>query len=103
MSVIVTGMEMPKNCVECNENGIRNLLDCDLILSGCANCGRHPKCPLKSVDGLIEKLKHCADRKLGIALGCNNLNERQKHIEAVNTYQHCISIIKEYCGMEDAE
>ena len=45
--MIVIDMDMPKNCVECHEKGIQELLECRLIFSGCANCGRHPKCPIK--------------------------------------------------------
>ena len=83
MSVIVTGIDMPKNCVCCNDNGIREILDCKLIFSGCANCGRHPYCPLKNVDGLIEKLNECADDKsTGEQVGID----------------FAIEIIKDYCG-----
>lgn len=40
------GIPMPINCEECEERHIRSIFDCQLIFSGCANCGRHPKCPL---------------------------------------------------------
>jgi hypothetical protein len=41
-------LKMPKNCIDCNNMGLRDLLKCDLIFSGCANCGRHPNCPIKA-------------------------------------------------------
>ena len=47
--MIQIDIPMPDNCEECDERGIRQLLWCRLIHSGCANCGRHPKCPLKEV------------------------------------------------------
>lgn len=46
---VIFDIPMPENCVECDERAIRQLLWCKLIFSGCANCGRHPKCPLKEV------------------------------------------------------
>lgn len=46
--MIILDMEMPKSCVECDEIGIRAILECRLIFSGCANCGRHPNCPIKA-------------------------------------------------------
>lgn len=53
---------MPINCVECDNRGIRGIVDCKLIYSGCANCGRHPNCPLKDdsemrVDDILEILE----------------------------------------------
>lgn len=46
--MILLDMEMPKNCVECDKIGIRAILECRLIFSGCANCGRHPNCLIKA-------------------------------------------------------
>ena len=112
MSVIVTRIDMPKSCDICSYMETNDdLMSSDYRYMYCGQpymgdyvtdyvACRHPDCPLKSVDGLIEKINHCVDRKLSIALGCNDLNERQKHMEAVNAYQRCISIIKEYCGMD---
>lgn len=48
--VIIKDLEMPQNCVKCNETGLQALLGCQLIFNGCANCGRHPNCPLIKVD-----------------------------------------------------
>lgn len=47
--IAIKGMKMPKNCVECNDLGLQEALDCRLIYSGCANCGRHPDCPLVEI------------------------------------------------------
>ena len=47
--MIQIDIPMPTNCKECDEREIRQLLWCRLIYSGCANCGRHPNCPLKEV------------------------------------------------------
>lgn len=47
--IAIKGMEMPKNCVECNDLGLQGTLGCRLIYSGCANCGRHPDCPLVEI------------------------------------------------------
>ena len=86
MSVIVTGIDIPKSCGECNASGTgacRKWFDVKEI-----GLKRSERCPLKSVDGLIEKLNECVDDKstgeqVGIDLA--------------------IDIIKEYCGMEDEE
>ena len=48
MAVIIP-ISVPNNCIDCNAIGIRTMLDCKLIYDGCANCGRHPNCPLKEV------------------------------------------------------
>ena len=45
--MVLLDMEMPQNCVVCNNMGLRYFLECNLIFSGCANCGRHPNCPIK--------------------------------------------------------
>jgi len=52
--VAIKDMEMPKNCVECNHMDLQQAINCQLIYSGCANCGRHPNCPLIE----IEERKH---------------------------------------------
>ena len=86
MSMIVTGMEMPKFCGECNASGTgvcRKWVSVKELGSK-----RSELCPLKSVDGLIEKLNECAD---------NKSTGEQVGIDLA------IDVIKEYCGMEDAE
>jgi len=94
MGVIISEMKMPKNCVCCNDIGIREILGCKLIFSGCANCGRHPYCPLKSVDGLIEKINKLAysETEYGI---------EEFDASKIVRLDDLIEIIKEYCGMED--
>ena len=47
--VAIKDMEMPKNCVECNHMDLQQAINCQLIYSGCANCGRHPNCPLVEI------------------------------------------------------
>jgi hypothetical protein len=47
--IVIKGAEMPKNCVECNRINLQQAIDCQLIYSGCANCGRHPSCPLTEI------------------------------------------------------
>ena len=47
--MIQIDIPMPKNCIDCDEQGIRYALDCKYLWSGCANCGRHPNCPIKEV------------------------------------------------------
>ena len=53
--VAIKDMKMPKNCVECNHMDLQQAINCQLIYSGCANCGRHPNCPLVEIE----------DRKVG--------------------------------------
>ena len=48
--VAIKDMEMPKNCVECNHMDLQQAINCQLIYSGCANCGRHPNCPLVEIE-----------------------------------------------------
>lgn len=47
--MVAIDIEMPKNCIECDIIGLQQIIDCQLIYSGCANCGRHPSCPLKEI------------------------------------------------------
>ena len=47
--IAIKGMEMPKNCIECDHLDLREALGCQLIYSGCANCGRHSDCPLVEI------------------------------------------------------
>jgi hypothetical protein len=47
--IAIKDMEMPKNCVECNHMDLQQAINCQLIYSGCANCGRHPNCPLVEI------------------------------------------------------
>ena len=85
---------MPINCVDCDNRGIRGIVDCKLIYSGCANCGRHPNCPLKD-DSDVED---CIDRKCVldriqrlIDAEQNNIDEHGDYMnyarERVNAYE----------------
>ncbi len=88
MSVIVTGIDIPKSCGECNASGTgvcRKWFDVKEI-----GLKRSEHCPLKSIDGLIEKI----DKKS---------NSGQWSEATVYGMKKAIAIIKEYCGMEDAE
>lgn len=48
--IAIKDMEMPENCIECNRKDLQQAINCQLIYSGCANCGRHPNCPLVEVE-----------------------------------------------------
>ena len=56
MSILIN-IDMPTNCVVCHERGIREIIDCQLIFSGCANCGRHPNCPLIDFDDIKAEIE----------------------------------------------
>lgn len=61
--MIVIDMDMPENCVECHEKGIQELLECRLIFSGCANCGRHPNCPIKcDIEQIRDEIEQLTSR-----------------------------------------
>ena len=76
MSVIITGMDIPKNCSECKYKGNCESIDyeADIIDLG----ARQEHCPVKTVSGLIDKIK--IYRELPV--------------------KQVIEIIKEYCGEE---
>lgn len=57
--VAIKDMEMPSCCSECDSKGIRAINDCQLIFDGCANCGRHPNCPLIE----IKPSEYCVSRQ----------------------------------------
>ena len=109
MSVIITGIDIQENCAFCpaRETGIsksycNNLLgkriDIDLID---LDKTKPTWCPLKSVDGLIEKMKFFAKRQEEIALAINDENKRYAHIQVANAYHHCAQVIKEYCEVSE--
>ena len=55
--VAIKGMIIPNNCVICNRIGLQQVIKCDLIDSGCDNCGRrgrHPNCPLVEIEEVLE-------------------------------------------------
>ena len=75
---------MPINCVECDNRGIRGIVDCKLIYSGCANCGRHPNCPLKD-DSDVED---CIDRKCVLDKIQRLINAEQNNIDEHGDYMN---------------
>ena len=90
MSVIITGMDMPKHCYDCGchngENG-----ECQVTGSYDTHYNEPPRsCPLKSVDGLIS----------GLEAHKWNKNEGSKAIydSAIND---AITYIKEYCEVKE--
>ena len=60
--IAVTGMKMPKNCVECDNMNLRYSLGCELIFDGCANCGRHPNCPLVEIVTCKDCKSECTEK-----------------------------------------
>ena len=52
MSVLIKGMEMPKNCLECELKALGALLDeyyCPITKIDCLSIGRQNDCPLEEV------------------------------------------------------
>lgn len=75
---------IPINCVDCDNRGIRGIVDCKLIYSGCANCGRHPNCPLKD-DSDVED---CIDRKCVLDKIQRLINAEQNNIDEHGDYMN---------------
>lgn len=84
MSVIVTGIEMPVKCSDCKLRKPLKLHPDDCLLCGC---------PLKSVDGLIEKINKLAysETEYGI---------EEFDASKIVRLDDLVDAIKEYCGME---
>lgn len=91
MSVILTGMDMPDDCESCQYS------QCDFHgtewFSGSSNmnyswCMAYD-CPLRSVNGLIEKIENACCITIG------------RECDPAITIMDVKKIIKEYCGMED--
>ena len=105
MSVIVTEMDMPETCYSCKfcqeDDQLRDYcgITYDAIWYG--EKERLKDCPLKSVDGLIQKMKFFAKRQEEIALAINDENKRYAHIQVANAYHHCGQVIKEYCEVSE--
>lgn len=55
--VAIKDLERPRNCIECNHMDLQQAINCQLIYSGCANCGRHPNCPLVEIEERNQKLE----------------------------------------------
>lgn len=106
MAVIID-MDMPINCVDCDRRYIRGLLDCKLIFSGCANCGRHPNCPLKSTDDVVpmenidNMIAEINSRLDGVNYTLEILVKNDNMIPvmkgAKDAIEECLDIINKYC------
>ena len=55
MSLIITEMDMPKSCAECHDQRCKVADEWDLF--DWCDYERVEGCPLKSIDGLIEKIE----------------------------------------------
>ena len=91
MAVILTGNDMPRNCWECEIEGCVSSCPC---MEGYAESSdyknrRHDSCPLKSVDGLIEKI----EGKREPSVGGFNYMSGQYNVGL----RDAIDAIKEYC------
>ena len=91
MSLLIEHMDMPKNCYNCPM--CYDYMGCSITGNGLdwENCDkiRLEDCPLKSIDGLIEKITQLPT---------------QENTEVQDMYQayDVLRTIKEYCG-EDGE
>ena len=92
MSVIVTGMDMPKYCGSCDMSGTGVCRKWMCLTSFEIGKKRAEDCSLKSIDGLIEKVeqlkKSCANDSYGKCMA--------------NAISNVEKLIKEYCEVEDA-
>lgn len=104
MSVIITE-KIPENCKKCPLSYRDNYfsqnppLQCNFVYAplGLAEDERHNDCPLKSVDGLIEKIESINSTDYG------SVSSYEAHNAVRDVKRDIIEIIKEYCGMEAKE
>ena len=102
MSVIITNRNKPKDCLHC-----WNHYDCDYYLAEPVEGYMDKNCPLKSVDGLIEKMQSEISKlrdyntKLNQESDYYSTPEIQNVSGNIKGLLRAIEIIKEYCGMED--
>ena len=100
MSVFITGTDMPKGCHECQKflDGDDYCIIQDLAMTGdewdkYTFDKQYKNCPLKSVEGLIEKVeqlkKSCANDSYGKCM--------------TNAISRVEKLIKEYCEEEQKE
>lgn len=95
MAVLID-IDMPINCSECDRRYIRQLIDCQLIFRGCANCGRHPKCPLKSADEMIKEISICkTENEMRIAE-----RDYKSRLWISGIFSEVVGIIHKYCDKE---
>ena len=102
--VAIKDMEMPKNCVECNHMDLQQAINCQLIYSGCANCGRHPNCPLVEIEERKVGKWILNDNQGVQAVGYKTYHCSECNREISSKYHGKISLLKEYpychCGAE---
>lgn len=100
MSVIVAGMDMLKHCYDCPI--CYDYMGCSITGNGLdwENCDkvRLENCPLKSIDGLIEKIQNVSDIEPLIQGGAYYGNRYKKADQLKN---EIIEIIKEYCEVKE--
>ena len=101
MAVIIPQIDIPENCVKCHEMGLQEMLNCTLIYRGCANCGRHPKCQLKSVENPIDgDALTLKIRELQTSLSSDNDKEWGKNKPAFKALAYINRIIRVMQGKE---
>ena len=93
MSVIITGMDMPKECIDCllhnnSSDYCRGRLEIASIVR------EKNDCPLKSIDGLIKKIVN-SPSDVGQDM------YKTKYDGAVRRQNEIIEIIKEYCEVSE--
>ena len=95
MSVILTGMDMPKNCFEC---GLKLRGMCPRLIKNITVTDRtiDERCPLRPVDGLIEEIKKETVCPYGKCIGkdCSNMND------CMIMGEHAVKIIEDYCEVK---
>lgn len=111
MSVIITGMDMPKGCTKCSyldkeyNSDDTPISICRLLnyseIDGFSTGERYFDCPLKSVKGLIEQIEQAKQYK-----GLTGNPTIDKHNIGLDRYfdlglDKAIKIIKEYCEVEE--
>lgn len=95
MSVIITGMDMPENCMRCpmDYKTWGDTYNCRIKFREISrnkyedSVERHKDCPLKSVDGLVEELTEYGNCQ------CDAWDN--------SIIQGAIEIIEEYCEVEE--
>lgn len=83
MSVILTGIGMPKSCAECERSGI----SAHCPYSGYSINDRNYNCKIKSLYGLIEKIENACCITVG------------RECDPAIPIRDVKEIIKEYCKM----
>lgn len=93
MSVILTGMDMPNMCGRCKLWDIDRKICTRLVQTNEDKMTRRNDCPVKSVDGLIEKMEKFGGHEKKSVY--KNLNPSY-----VQGLKDAIKMVKEYCEQE---